>query len=39
MKDRLNKMKGILEAQMKTEPRNAEAWRELAQVKICRLAA
>ena len=34
MKDRLNKMKGILEAQVKAEPRNAEAWRELAQVKM-----
>ena len=34
MKDRLNKMKGLLEAQVKAEPRNAEAWRELAQVKM-----
>ena len=34
MNDRLNKMKSILEAQVKNEPRNAEAWRELAQVKM-----
>ena len=27
MNDRLNKMKGILEAQVKAEPRNAYAWR------------
>ena len=31
---RLNEMKRILEAQVKAEPRNAEAWRELAQVKM-----
>ena len=29
-----NKMKGILESQVKAEPQNAEAWRELAQVKM-----
>lgn len=34
MNKQLNKMKSILEAQVKNEPKNAEAWRELAQVKM-----
>ena len=31
---RLNEMKSVLEARVKAQPENAEAWRELAQVKM-----
>ena len=34
MNDQLSKMKSFLAAKVKAEPENAEAWRELAQVKM-----
>ena len=34
MKKRLNEMKAMLEERVKAQPRNAETWRELAQVKM-----
>ena len=38
-KKKLEEMKAILLERVKTQPRNAEAWRELTQVKINSLAA
>lgn len=34
MDEQLNKMRAVLEARLKAEPGNAEAWRELAEVKM-----
>ncbi len=34
MDNPLAKMKAAIEARLKAEPRNADAWRELAQVKM-----
>ena len=34
MDEELRKMKEVLEARLKDEPGNAEAWRELSEVKM-----
>lgn len=34
MDEQLSKMREVLEARLKAEPGNAEAWRELAEVKM-----